>query len=208
MLWVYLILDISVCVYGVFMAYLTGNQLWLMGFKSLGENVRISDKASIYNADQIEIGDNSRIDDFCVISGRVKVGRYVHIAPFCLLAGGEKGICVADFAGLAYQVQVFSQSDDYSGRSLTNPTVPAEYKNESKRSVTLGRHVIVGAGSIIFPGVEIAEGCSVGAMTLVSKSTEPWGVYVGNPARRVKERKKDLLELEKKFLIEIKNDSV
>ncbi len=190
------------------MAYYTEEKLISMGFKRLGKNVKISDKASIYNAEQIEIGDNSRIDDFCVVSGKVRIGKYVHIAPFCLLAGGEKGICIDDFAGLAYQVQVFSQSDDYSGRTLTNPTVPAEYKNESKRSVTLGRHVIVGAGSIVFPGVEVAEGCSVGAMTLVSKSTEPWGVYVGNPARRVKERKKDLLDLERKFLEEIKNDSV
>jgi galactoside O-acetyltransferase len=61
---------------------------------------------------------------------------------------------------------------------------------------------------MVFPGVAIAEGCSVGAMTLVNKSTQPWGIYLGNPARRVKERKRDLLELEKKFLEEIKNDSL
>ncbi|MFV0453636.1 MAG: acyltransferase [Pseudomonas sp.] len=108
-----------------------------------------------------------------------------------------------DFSGLAYQVKVFSQSDDYSGRTLTNPTVPDSYKNETKKAVRLGRHVIVGAGSIVFPGVEIAEGCSVGAMTLIHKSTQAWGVYLGNPARRIKERKKDLLELERKFLKEI-----
>lgn len=182
------------------MAYLTEFELKEMGFKYLGRNVKISDKASIYNADQIEIGDNSRIDDFCVISGKISIGKNVHIAPFCLLAGGQKGIKMEDFSGLAYQVQVFTQSDDYTGRTLTNPTVPAIYKREAKKTVNLGRHVIVGAGSIVFPGVEIAEGCSVGAMSLLNKSTEPWGVYVGNPARRVKERKQDLLELEKQFL--------
>lgn len=190
------------------MAYLTDSELREMGFKCLGRNVKISNKASLYNVDQIEVGDNSRIDDFCVVSGKVTIGRHVHIAPFCLLAGGEKGIYMSDFSGLAYQVQIFSQSDDYSGRTLTNPTVPSGYKNEFKRAVTLGRHVIVGAGSIVFPGVEIADGCSIGAMTLVNKSTQPWGVYVGNPARRVKERKQGLLELEKQFLTEIKNDSV
>ena len=182
------------------MAYLTIDQLASMGFKSLGVNVKISDKASIYNADQIEIGDNSRIDDFCVVSGKVIIGKYVHVAPFCLLAGGSEGIFMDDFSGLAYQVQVFSQSDDYSGRTLTNPTVPSSYKNESKKTIRLGRHVIVGAGSMIFPGVHIADGCSVGAMTLVSKNTDAWGIYVGNPARRIKERKKDLLELESKLL--------
>jgi acetyltransferase-like isoleucine patch superfamily enzyme len=190
------------------MAYYSEEQLGAMGFKRLGKNVKISDKASIYNCDQIEIGDNSRIDDFCVLSGKIKLGNFVHIAPLCLLAGGEEGILMDDFSGLAYQVQIFSQSDDYSGATLTNPTVPAAYKKEAKKAVSLGRHVIVGAGSMVFPGVAIAEGCSVGAMTLVNKSTQPWGIYLGNPARRVKERKRDLLELEKKFLEEIKDDSL
>lgn len=191
------------------MAYLNSEQLREMGFKSLGKNVKISDKASIYNADQIEIGDNSRIDDFCVISGKVSIGRNVHFAPMCLVAGGEKGIVFSDFSGIAYQVQIFTQSDDYSGSTLTNPTIPSKYKKESKNPVFIGRHVIVGAGSIIFPGVNLAEGCSIGAMTLVNKSTEAWGIYVGNPARRVKDRKQDLLLLEKTFLEEESiNDSI
>lgn len=184
------------------MAYLTNSELKRIGFKSLGTNVKISDKASIYSPESISIGDNSRIDDFCVVSGNVTIGRNVHIAPFCLVAGGEEGIQMDDFSGLAYNVQVFSQSDDYSGRTLTNPTVPAKYKSETKRRVHLAKHVIVGAGSIIFPGVRLSEGCSVGAMSLVNKSTDPWGIYVGNPARRVKDRKKDLLALEHDFLIE------
>lgn len=190
------------------MAYLNDNQLACIGFKSLGKNVRISDKASIYNPEMIELGDNSRIDDFCVLSGNIKLGRYVHIAPLCLVAGGEKGVLMEDFSGLAYHVQIFSQSDDYTGLTLTNPTIPSKYKFEKKRAVSLGRHVIIGAGSIVFPGVSIAEGCAVGAMSLVNKSTEPWGVYVGNPARRVKGRKKDMLELEKKFLAETINDTL
>ncbi|WP_350601213.1 acyltransferase [Pseudomonas sp. 65/3-MNA-CIBAN-0223] len=190
------------------MSYYREDQLFLMGFKKLGKNVKISDKASIYNIDEVEVGDNSRIDDFCVISGKVTIGKFVHIAPFCLVAGGEQGIFMDDFSGLAYKVQVFTQSDDYTGKTLTNPTVPAKYKSEIKKKVHLGRHVIIGAGSIVFPGVTLAEGCSVGAMTLVSKSTLPWGIYVGNPARRVKERKKDLLTLEKQFLEETGHDPI
>jgi len=184
------------------MAYLKRSELESMGFIHLGENVLISDRASIYNPDQIAIGDNSRIDDFCVISGRVDIGRFNHITPMCLVAGGQPGVYFEDFCTLAYGVKVFSQSDDYSGKSLVNSLVGKEFKNEIFARVSLGRHVIVGAGSIIFPGVDLAEGCSVGAMTLVLKSTKPWGVYVGNPARRIKERKQDLLEMEKKFLDE------
>ena len=182
------------------MPYLTEKQLSEIGFKSLGKDVKISDRASIYNAEQIEIGDYSRIDDFCVISGKVKIGRNVHIAPYCLVAGGEKGITFEDFSGLAYQVQVFTQSDDYSGQTMTNPTVPTAFKKEAKRAVFIGRHSIVGAGSIIMPGVSLNEGTSVGAMSLVRKSTESWSIYLGNPAKKIKDRKKDLLILEKKYL--------
>lgn len=186
------------------MAYYTEDQLIRMGFKSLGKGVKISDRAAIYNHEQIEVGDFSRIDDFCVISGVVKIGNYVHVAPHCLIAGGIEGVVMEDFSGLAYYAQVFSQSDDYSGLTLTNPTVSSKYKMEKKASVYIGRHVIVGAGSIIMPGVYLAEGCSVGALTLVNKTTEPWGIYAGNPARRIKERKRDLLVLEEKFLKEQK----
>jgi acetyltransferase-like isoleucine patch superfamily enzyme len=142
----------------------------------------------------------TRIDDFCVISGNIKIGKYVHIAPHCLVAGGEEGVEFGDFSGLAYYVQVFTQSDDYSGKTLTNPTVPTEFKNEYKAKISIGKHVIIGAGSVVFPGVILEEGCSVGALSLVRKSTTPWGIYVGNPAKRIKERSKELLELENKLL--------
>jgi len=190
------------------MAYLSQTQLQKMNFKSLGNNVKISDKASIYDADQIEIGNNSRIDDFCVISGKVRIGKFCHITPMCLVAGGQLGVFFSDLCTLAYGTKIFSQSDDYSGETLTNSTIPKKFKSETKQPVTLGRHVIIGAGSIVLPGVKIGEGCSVGAMTLVNKSTQPWGIYVGNPARRVKERKRDLLLLEKKFLEEMANDPI
>jgi galactoside O-acetyltransferase/dTDP-4-amino-4,6-dideoxygalactose transaminase len=116
------------------------------------------------------------------------------------VAGGEEGVEFGDFSGLAYYVQVFTQSDDYSGKTLTNPTVPTEFKNEYKAKISIGKHVIIGAGSVVFPGVILEEGCSVGALSLVRKSTTPWGIYVGNPAKRIKERSKELLELENKLL--------
>lgn len=182
------------------MAYYTEEQLKQLGFKKIGDNVKISDKASIYNCDQIEIGNNSRIDDFCVISGKIKIGKNVHITPMCLVAGGEIGIIFEDFTTIAYGVKVFTQSDDYSGLTMTNSMVPKQYKNEFKKEVILKKHTIVGAGSIVMPGVVLSEGTSVGAMSLVLKSTEPWGIYIGNPVKRFKDRKKDLLELEKEYL--------
>jgi acetyltransferase-like isoleucine patch superfamily enzyme len=182
------------------MAFLSLEQLQSMGFRALGSGVRISDKASIHDAGRIAIGDHSRVDDFCVLSGRVSIGRNVHLAVFCNVAGGSEGVTLEDFSGLAYGCQVFSQSDDYSGRSLTNPTVPARFKHETRKAVRIGRHCILGAQALVMPGVHLAEGCSVGAMSMVTKSTQPWGVYFGIPARRIKERRCDLLALEQEYL--------
>jgi len=182
------------------MGFLSRADLERVQFKKLGRDVLISDRASIYNPQLIEIGDHSRIDDFCVVSGHVTIGRNVHIAVFCNVAGGEKGVFIADFAGLAYGCHVFSQSDDYSGRFMTNPTVPDAYKLEAKAPVTIKRHAIVGACSVILPGVVVEEGVSVGAMSLVTKPTEPWTVYFGIPAKRLKRRRRDLLDLEREYL--------
>jgi acetyltransferase-like isoleucine patch superfamily enzyme len=190
------------------MAYLNEKDLRSVGFRHIGRNVKISDKASIYNPELMEIGDNSRIDDFCVVSGRIVVGHYCHITPMCLVAGGAPGIFFSDFCTLAYGVKVFSQSDDYSGHTLANSLIPKKYKEETYKKVSVGRHVIIGAGSIVFPGVDVGEGCAIGAMSLVNRSTEPWGIYLGIPVRRVKARKRDLLELEKRFLEEIGGNSI
>lgn len=184
------------------MAFLDSKALTALGFKSLGVNVKISDKASIYNPELIEIGDDSRVDDFSVISGKVIIGRNVHIAVFCNIAGGEVGVTIEDFCGLAYGCHVFTQSDDYSGLSLTNPTVPDRFKIEKKRLVHIKRHSIVGVKSVIFPGVILEEGTSVGAMSLVTKSTKEWSVYFGIPAKLLMPRKRELLELEKAYNLE------
>jgi galactoside O-acetyltransferase len=182
------------------MAYISQSSLEEYGFKHLGKNVKISDKASVYDAHLISLSDNVRIDDFCVVSGNVTLGRNVHLAVSCNVAGGIPGIVFHDFAGLAYNVQVFAQSDDYSGNSLTNPTIPSQYKTEIFAPVEIGRHSIIGASAVVFPGVSIGQGCAIGALSLVVRSTDDWGIYAGNPARRVDTRSQVLLELEAQYL--------
>lgn len=124
----------------------------------------------------------------------------MHIAVFCNVAGGELGVTLEDFSGLAYGCHVFSQSDDYSGKTLTNPTIPEKFKKILRAPVTLRRHVIVGTCSVVLPGVTVEEGTSIGAMSMVTKTTEPWSVYFGVPAKKLKSRKKDLLLLEQEYL--------
>ena len=175
------------------MSYYNGDQLREMGAKFVGRSVQISTKCSIYGIENMSFGDFVRVDDFCMLSGRIDIGRNVHIAAFCNVAGGEPGITIGDFSGLAYAVTVFAQSDDYSGKSMTNPTIPDCYKREVKLPIIIEKHCIVGAHSIVLPGVRIADGCAIGAMSMVTKSTQEWGVYFGCPAKRLKSRSQELL---------------
>ncbi len=181
------------------MPFLNQDELQGLGFRSLGKNVCISTRAAIYNPELISIGDNSRIDDFCVVAGNVALGRNVHIAVFCNLAGGRAGIQMGDFSGLAYGCHLVAQSDDYSGATMTNPTVPMEYKKEFVAPVKIGRHAILGTNSVVLPGVEIGEGAASGAGTIFTRSVEAWNIYVGAPARAIKSRERTLLQLAERY---------
>jgi len=182
------------------MAYLSKKKLLSFKFKKIGKNVLISEKALIYNKSEISLDDNTRIDDFVVISGKVSFGKYVHIATHTSISGGVAGITFSDFSGCSYNCHIFSQTDDFSGSFMTNPTVPQKYKNIKKSAIYIGRHVIIGASSVVFPGVRIEDGCAIGAMSLVTKSTKPYSMYFGIPAKKIKERKKNFLEYEKLIL--------
>lgn len=186
------------------MSFYQDKELQALGFQSVAKNVKISDKAVFYEPHLQSFGENSRIDDFVVVSGKVKIGRNVHVAIHSNIAGGEPGIEISDFAGLAYGCQIFAQSDDYSGETMTNPTVPDEFKNKLKALVHIGKHAILGTHTIVLPGVQIAEGCSFAARSLVLKNTEPWGFYAGNPVRRISDRSNSLLMLEAKYLAKFK----
>lgn len=183
------------------MAMLSRSAIEAMGFACVGSDVQISDKASFYGAARIQIGSNVRIDDFCVLAAGtegIKIGNYVHIAVGSSLIGAGH-IRVSDFSGLSSRVSIYSSSDDYSGNSLTNPTVPDEFKKVLHAPVNVGRHVIVGSGSVILPGITLEDGVAIGALSLVTKDCKAFGIYAGNPARRIKERKRDLLNLEKQL---------
>lgn len=184
------------------MGFLSQEQINEMGFSRVGKSPKLSDKASYYNCKNIEIGDNVRIDDFCVLSagvGGIQIGSNVHIAVYSSLIGAGK-ISLQDFSNISSRVAIYSSNDDYSGASMTNPTVPPEFTNVTHADVSIGRHVIIGAGSVVLPGVVLEEGVAIGALTLVSKSCKAFGIYSGVPARYIKERKKDLLKMELKFL--------
>ncbi len=177
-------------------------ELHTLNFGHVGKNVKISRKTSFYNPQNMFLGDHVRIDDFCVFSAgkKITLGNYIHIACFCALYASEP-IVIDDFSTLSSRVVIYTCSDDYSGRSLTNPTVPDEFcPHITYAPVTLKKHVVVGTNSTILPNVTIGSGTAIGAHSLVNKSLDDWGIYAGTPVKFLKTRKKDLLALEQAFV--------
>lgn len=186
--------------------FYTKEQLDAIGFKSVGNNVKISDKAVFYNAGAISIGENTRIDDFCILSagaGGISIGRNVHIACYVSIIGKE-AVTIDDFAGISSKCAIYSSSDDYSGEALSNPTVPEKYTNVTHKPVHIGRHVLIGAGTIVLPGVNIADYNAIGAVSLVRKAIPQTGLILGgNPLKALSRRNADKLkQLECQYLSE------
>lgn len=184
--------------------YMTHEELRAAGFMRFGSDVRVSRKASIYGAERICLGNHVRIDDFCVLSagaGGIDIGDRVHVAVYSSLIGRGR-IQLSDYVNISSRVSIYSSNDDYSGEAMTNPMVPDAYTAVCHADVVLGRHVIVGSGSIILPGVEVGDGAAIGALSLVRVSCAPFTIYAGTPARRIGERKRALLELERKLKCE------
>ena len=109
-----------------------------------------------------------------------------------------------DFTTLSSGVRVFSGTDDFLGGCLANSTIPYPYRIPARSFVRIHKHAIIGANSVILPGVTIGEGAAIGAHSLVCKDCEPWTVYAGSPAKLLKKRPKEkMLELEAQLRREV-----
>lgn len=182
-------------------AYLSAAQLDGLPFGGLGADVLIDSSVRIVGIENLRIGSHSRIDAGTIIvaSGPVSIGSHVHIGAHCYLQG-RGGIRIGDFANVSSFVGLHSVSDDPSGTSLTNPTVPDAYKTLDIGEIVLGRHALVYTKSTLLPGTTLGEGAVIGALSLAGGDIPEWTIHAGVPARFLKARARDVLDLERKFL--------
>ena len=185
--------------------FYTEKDLFDAGFKNIGSNILIDKNCTIIGLHNISIGSNVRIDAYTTITasegGDLSIGSNIHIAGYCLLAASG-GIIMEDFSAISHGTKIYSASDDYSGGYLTNAVIPDKYKNVKRGLVTLKKHSLIGSSSVLLPGVVVGEGTTVGAMSLVSKNLDDWSVYAGIPAKKIKDRPRDLLRLEHEYVRE------
>lgn len=175
-------------------SFYTEEELAQLGLKSYGKDVRISRYARFYGEETISIGDNVRIDDFCILSGHITLGSHIHISAYVALYGA-KGITLEDYSGISPRSTIYSAMDDFSGDYLIGPIHSNEKINVQGGPVILHRYTQIGASCVVFPNLEIAEGAVVGAMSLVTKSLEPWTINLGIPTKVIKQRSKGLIDL-------------
>lgn len=184
--------------------FLSRDEVLEIGFAHVGEHVQIDDGARFYGADRISLGSHVRIDAFAVLSAGpegIVIGDYVHLAVGALISGAAR-VELHDFANISSRVAIYSSNDDYHGYSLTNPTVPDRFRRVHTAPVVIGKHVIVGSGSLILPGVTLGEGVAVGALSIVKQDVAPFTIVAGPTGRVIGSRRTDLLALEEELRAE------
>lgn len=162
---------------------------------SVGANVRIHSSVVFFNPKQIFIESDVRIDCFCLLSAGeegIHIGNNVHLGASTHLFGSGGNITLKSFCNVSSRVSIFTASDDYCDGYLTNPTIPMEYKKVETGSVCLEKHAIVGCGSVLMPGVTLALGAAVGALSFVNKNVPEFSIVAGIPIKEVGIRKNTL----------------
>lgn len=171
--------------------------------RKIGLDTRIHETAVINEEANIDIGDHNIIDIGVYISVNAFIGNYVHIAPYtCIIGGRRSSLIMEDFTAIAAGSKIICGSDNYKN-SLLGPQIKPKYRNIKTTEVIFKKYSCAGANSVVMPGVILAEGSALGANSLLTKNTEPWGIYVGSPAKLVSYRDKDDILLNSERLYKI-----
>jgi len=181
--------------------FLSREQLELQGFAVVGEDVRIHHSCVIVGAERISIGSHVRIDPFCIItvSNLLSIGSRVHVSGHAAILGRGR-IDIGDFTAISHGVKILSSTDHFSACGIAGPMVPEEFRSVVSEPVTIGRHVVLGANSIVLPGAMIGEGATIGALSLVKAPVAPWTVNAGIPSRVIGQRDRNgTLAIERRF---------
>jgi len=160
-----------------------------------GNNVTIYAGARLVYPENIVLGDRVTIDDFAFIVAKpfVLIGSYVHIAGFASIAGGG-AFMMGDYSTLSWGARIYTGTEDLDG--MVGATIPEPYRKAKRSYVVIGKHCMVGANSVVLPGVTIPDGTVIGAMSLVLEGTKlkPWSIYAGTPVRWLRYRQRDKIQ--------------
>jgi|GEM_PF-183820 len=143
----------------------------------LGDNVTFHPHVTLRGTGTLIVGDHVWFGPYNHIQTGghpIVVGEHSHFAPSCVL---YPGLSVGPYCGIAAHTVFATVAHDHR---VTDKKMVETVKWAPIRLVA---DVWVGANVTITGGVTVAEGCVIGAGAVLTRDTEPYGVYLGVPAR-------------------------
>jgi len=155
-------------------------------------------------ADDFQYGSNLEMGCYCVIGEGCKVGNNVKLGNFVLL---KPGTVIGDDTFVDSYGKSSGQNKIGSNVTLRfNATIAREvtvgdgafvapnvmtiystHENVTVGGTVIGAGAYIGTNAVIGPGIKIAAGSIIGALSFVNKDIEQPGIYVGAPARKIKD---------------------
>lgn len=134
----------------------------------------------------VRIGEKCTLHRYSMIvanGGPISIGAGCSLNPYAILYSGKAGLSIGENVRIAAHVVVIPENHVYS-----KPDVPIRFQGMSSLGVSIGSDVWIGTGAKILDGVNVGDGCVIGANAVVTRDLPPYSVAVGIPARVVKSR--------------------
>ena len=166
--------------------YYTEEELDCFGFGKIGYDVRIARSVTIDNPETVYIGNHTLISDYSLITGNVSIGDYCHIAHYTHLSG-KKGITIGDFVGIGSRSTLYTENDSYRGEGLWTPCSD-EYRKVEASPIVIRDFVLIGWGSMLYPGVYLCPYSIFGARSIIKGRYYSEGLFTseGNKTAQIK----------------------
>ncbi len=165
--------------------YYSKDELINIGFKSVGSNNKISRLSKFYAIDGSSLGNNNRIDDFCLFKGKIKFGNFIHVAGFCLFSGVGSEIVIGNYSGFSSHCSIWTATEDFVNPTLTSPSIDKNFSTAISGGVIFEESVKVGTQCVFLPNIKVGFGSSIAANTIVSRNIKT-GSIVGPKNRHHK----------------------
>lgn len=150
--------------------------------KGKGAVIQRRTRMDLFPHHRFELGRGSVVEDFSTINngvGEVLIGDKTIIGIGCTLIGP---ITIGNDVMLAQNIVVSALNHDYQDVSIS----PSMQKVICK-PIVISDRVWIGANSVITAGVRLGKHCVVGAGSVVTKDIPDYSVALGNPAKVVKQ---------------------
>ncbi len=156
---------------------------------TIDPSARISPLADIETSNRnshLYVGENTTIDAFVKIKftggvGDIEIGSYGYLNSGIVIYSGN-GVTIGNHVSIAANCTLAPVNHAYKAKEMT---IQEQRFLPSRGGIAIGNDVWIGANSVILDGSIIPEGCVIGASSLVRGELETYGVYAGNPLKKI-----------------------